>query len=89
MGTLTKISATKQGTRRIALMAAAVIASTGLVVAKEHQATKQPAYANQYYGLYQGSRDADRAQFDRSGTRGREGLGEDPLHPEGPGNVAD
>ena len=55
MGTLTKISATKQGTRRIALMAAAVIASTGLVVAKENQATKQPAYANQYYGLYQGS----------------------------------
>lgn len=31
----------------------------------------------------------DRARFDRSGTRGREGLGASPMHPEGPGNVSD
>ncbi len=31
----------------------------------------------------------DRNAFDRSGTRGREGLGASPLHPEGPGNVSD
>ncbi len=29
----------------------------------------------------------DRARFHRSGTRGRQGLGASPLHPEGPGNV--
>jgi hypothetical protein len=29
----------------------------------------------------------DRAHFHRSGTRGRQGLGASPLHPEGPGNV--
>lgn len=31
----------------------------------------------------------DRARFDHSGTRGREGLGASPMHPEGPGNVSD
>jgi len=30
----------------------------------------------------------DRAHFDRSGTRGREGLGASPTRPEGPGNVS-
>jgi hypothetical protein len=29
----------------------------------------------------------DRARFHRSGTRGRQGLGASPLHPEGPGNA--
>lgn len=29
----------------------------------------------------------DRARFHRSGTRGRQGLGASPLHPEGPGNT--
>jgi hypothetical protein len=31
---------------------------------------------------------ADRADFDRSGTRGRWGLGGTPFRPEGPGNVS-
>ena len=33
--------------------------------------------------------DCDRKAFDESGTRGRMGLGADPAHPEGPGNVSD
>jgi hypothetical protein len=31
----------------------------------------------------------DRARFNRSGTRGRAGLGASPMRPEGPGNVSD
>jgi hypothetical protein len=33
--------------------------------------------------------DCGRKEFDESGTRGRMGLGADPAHPEGPGNVSD
>ena len=33
--------------------------------------------------------DCDRKAYGESGTRGRMGLGADPAHPEGPGNVAD
>ena len=29
----------------------------------------------------------DRRDYDDSGTRGRMGLGADPAHPEGPGNM--
>lgn len=32
--------------------------------------------------------DCDRKAYDESGTRGRMGLGADPAHPEGPGNVS-
>jgi hypothetical protein len=32
---------------------------------------------------------SDRIRYDHSGTRGREGLGASPGHPEGPGNVGD
>lgn len=32
---------------------------------------------------------ADRIRYDHSGTRGREGLGASPAHPEGPGNFDD
>jgi hypothetical protein len=43
---------------------------------------------------YQGPRpcmsldDCDRKVFGESGSRGRMGLGADPAHPEGPGNVS-
>jgi len=33
--------------------------------------------------------DCDRKGYGESGTRGRMGLGADPAHPEGPGNVSD
>jgi len=32
--------------------------------------------------------DCDRKAYGESGTRGRMGLGADPAHPEGPGNVS-
>lgn len=67
---------------------------SGAVLAKDYPHAKQPAKADQYYGLYQSpvqalapSR-ADRADFDQAGARGRLGLGGSPFHPEGPGNVS-
>ncbi len=78
------------GLRVLAFMGLAVIASGGA-------ASAQQAYSNQdrqFYGLYQDSMGGapsrqDRAEFDRSGTRGRMGLGASPYHPEGPGNATD
>lgn len=76
---------------RVVLVAAALIASMGVVAAKD----RQPADAGQYYGLYQSPSSniaparSDRLDFDHSGTRGRQGLGESPFNPEGPGNVSD
>jgi hypothetical protein len=54
-----------------------------------------PGYEYQQYRQYQieppciSLDDCDRKDFDESGTRGRMGLGADPAHPEGPGNVSD
>jgi hypothetical protein len=73
---------------------AMLMASTGIVAVQE----QYPPGPNLYYrqdGLYEyrsvapnlvPSR-ADRWRFHHSGTRGRIGLGADPVHPEGPGNV--
>jgi hypothetical protein len=77
----------------IALIGSALVMS-GAVAAQETRA-KQPADANQYYGLYQNPSQAiaptgdDSFDFGRSGTRGRENLGAGVSHPEGPGNVSD
>jgi hypothetical protein len=78
----------------IALISSALL-MPGAVLAKDYPHAKQPAKADQYYGLYQSpvqvlapSR-ADRADFDQSGTHGRLGLGASSFHPEGPGNVSD
>ena len=42
------------------------------------------------YEGYEGrsSQQVDNYRYNFSGTRGREGLGADPRHPEGPGNQA-
>ncbi len=80
---------------RRAVLAALLVVSAGAAAAKDSHSDKQPANADQYYGLDSSGTGApavsrlDRANFDHSGTRGREGLGESPFHPEGPGNVAD
>lgn len=80
--------------RHLGLAAALLIASAGAAAAQAAPPHK-PVKANQYYGLYEGSSagltpaQIDHRMFDRSGTRGREGLGASPLHPEGPGDVAD
>jgi hypothetical protein len=73
----------------IALIGSALLAS-GAAAAQDSPSATRRVDASQYYGLYsppsQGV--AALANFDRSGTSGREGYGEDPLYPEGPGNVA-
>jgi hypothetical protein len=78
----------------IALIGSALVMS-GAVAAKEPSHAKRPVNADKYYGLYQSPSQAlapskaDGADFDQSGTRGRENLAASPSHPEGPGNVAD
>lgn len=70
-----------------ALAAAAMAGSTG--------AQGGPLPPGNYYGVHGNPHPRmalsrwDRLRFDRSGTRGREGLGATPGHPEGPGNVSD
>ncbi|PNE12460.1 MAG: hypothetical protein CR217_03600 [Beijerinckiaceae bacterium] len=57
------------------------------------RARAYPSRADQIYGADANPKPQlapsrlDRALFHRSGTRGRQGLGASPLHPEGPGNV--
>jgi hypothetical protein len=70
------------------LAVAVLVASTRVVPAREQ-------YEHPQYGFYQNRPpctsvdDCDRRTFDKSGTPGRMGLGADPAHPEGPGNVLD
>jgi hypothetical protein len=78
------------GLRLLAFAGSIAIASVGAATAQQ----AYPAQPHQYYGLYQENQGAgsassrqDRAEFDRSGTRGRMGLGASPYHPEGPGNA--
>lgn len=74
----------------IGLAAAALISLTGAASAQEGY----PSRADRYYGVYAAPNPQnapsrwDRLRFDRSGTRGREGLGASPMRPEGPGNVS-
>jgi hypothetical protein len=73
------------------LAAAMLMASMGVVAAQEQYPPTRDLYNR--YGLYEYRSVApsrwDRLRFHRSGTRGRMGLGADPAHPEGPGNVSD
>jgi hypothetical protein len=68
-----------------------LIASMGVAAAQE----RRPSGSDQYYNPYPNPppcaslADCDRKAFDESGTRGRMGLGADPAHPKGPGNVSD
>lgn len=84
--------------QKIRLAAVILCVSVGTVAADERYSASP---ANQYYGPYENNRPfekpnpslapsrVDRNAFDRSGTRGRQGLGASPVHPEGPGNVSD
>jgi hypothetical protein len=102
MRTFTNRSAASREARRFILAAAALAASAGAAAALDHHPVKRPANAKQYYGLYPtqslpgvlvhspaAADDADQLLYHRSGSIGREGLGESPRHPEGPGNVSD
>jgi len=73
------------GARMIGLAAATLAATMGNASAHSRadqiydaNATPKPPLAPSRW---------DRAHFHRSGTRGRQGVGASPLHPEGPGNV--
>jgi hypothetical protein len=94
MRTFTHHPAASLRARQISLAAAVLIASAGAVIAKDHR----PDQANPSYGLYE-HRSASvqgpqmhatwSGPLDPSGTLGREGLGESPFYPEGPGNFED
>lgn len=77
----------------IALIGSALAISAA--AANDAPQASRPANAERYYGLYQNPSQAlaapgaDDDAFDDSGTRGRQGLGASPFHPEGPGNVND
>ncbi|WP_152428342.1 hypothetical protein [Methyloferula stellata] len=75
--------------RLLACAGSIAIASIGVAAAQQ----AYPDQPHRYNGVYQESHGTvpaysrqDRADFDRSGTRGRMGLGASPLHPEGAGN---
>jgi hypothetical protein len=80
------------GLRILALAGLTAILSIGAASAQQ----AYPTRANQYYGLYDQNSGAavspsrqDHNAYDRSGSRGRLGLGASPFHPEGPGNPTD
>jgi hypothetical protein len=73
-----------------------IMITTGITNAQE---TRSPgAGYSQYSSSHHGKRqdacsgqstpDCDRKRFDESGTIGRMGLGADPAHPEGAGNIS-
>jgi hypothetical protein len=72
------------------LATAVLLASVGMAAAQPryHLRTEQFYSINQSPNQVAPSRE-DRIRYDHSGTRGREGLGASPGHPEGPGNVSD
>jgi hypothetical protein len=74
----------------IVIIGSAVLAS-GAVAAKDSPNGKPQIDATAYYGLYDNPPPAMAVStaMGRSGTAGREDLGESPFYPEGPGNVAD
>ncbi|MGH6863045.1 MAG: hypothetical protein ACRECN_02035 [Methylocella sp.] len=84
-----KQAAARYGTRMTGLAAAMLAASMDIACAEHHSTSRTGqiygANANEKPQLAPSRR--DRARFHRSGTRGRQGLGASPLHPEGPGNV--
>jgi hypothetical protein len=80
--------------RQIELAVAILVATMGATAAEE----RSPP--DQYYGPHENNGPfvkpsrglaqsrQDRNDFNRSGTRGRQGLGASPIHPEGAGNVS-
>jgi len=87
--TLSKKAAAPCRTRIMGLAAAMLAATMGIAGAQELSPPR--AGHDRNAGTNLNPRKApsrwDRARFHRSGTRGRQGLGASPLHPEGPGNV--
>jgi hypothetical protein len=70
---------------KIGVAVALLVASTRVVTAQEHERSQYGAYQNQPPCTSQD--DCNRKAYDESGTPGRIGLGANPAHPEGPGNM--
>lgn len=79
-------------TNIIGMAAAALLAIGSVSYADDAQPS---ARARQFKGLYEiaptslNSDQLAHRTFGRSGTSGREGLGANAFHPEGPGNFSD
>jgi hypothetical protein len=88
MKTWSEKALARRKARTIGLAVAALVALMRVVAAQEQHEHPQD-------GFYQNRTpcssldDCDCRAFDKSGTPGRMGLGADPAHPEGPGNVLD
>jgi hypothetical protein len=78
-------AAAPYGARMMGLAAAILAATMGIACAHSRAGQIYDGNANPKPQLAPSR--WDRARFHRSGTRGRQGLGASPLHPEGPGNV--
>jgi hypothetical protein len=84
---LTNVPA-RQKALKMALAAAILTSWIGNVIAQERQhlpTDQEPIRSGDPEPNGLAPSRADRWDYDRSGTRGREGLGADPAHPEGPG----
>jgi hypothetical protein len=72
----------------IGLAVAVLVASMRVVAAQEQRERLQDEFY-QNRPPCTSLDDCYRKAYDKSGTPGRLGLGADPAHPEGPGNVLD
>jgi hypothetical protein len=87
MKTWSEKALTHRKAQKIGLAVAALAASMRVVAAQEQR-------EHPHDGFYQNrppctSLDDCNKAYDKSGTPGWMGLGTDPAHPEGPGNVLD
>ncbi len=82
---------TRNAVRAASLVAAVLMVSNGAVLAQDAYAASKARGLSMYSASNEGVAPSrlDRIHYDHSGTRGRDGLGESPEHPEGPGNFAD
>jgi len=92
MKTLTEKALARCKAAKVGLVVTMLMATMGVAAAQERYPSRPNLYYRPYH-LYEHRSVAvsrwDRWRFDRSGTRGRQGLGASPLRPEGPGNVSE
>jgi hypothetical protein len=90
--TLIKKAHSRHKCQKVAFVLALSIAAAGEVAAQDRRPSQDPRLTHQADKSQTPCRsldDCDRKDFDESGTRGRMGLGANPMHPEGPGNFSD
>ncbi len=75
--------------RMFAFAGLAIAATVGSAAAQDRIVAPSQFSALYTGHVYTSPAYADRAAYDRSGSRGRLDLGANPIHPEGPGNFSD